>query len=99
MDASKVLADLTEVSTQIEAAVIARRSGEVVATTIDDEARAGRFAPAAGQLPSAAGPAGPGRQRSPGGGRAGRGGGGGSRCSSRRRSATRASSSSARATG
>jgi predicted regulator of Ras-like GTPase activity (Roadblock/LC7/MglB family) len=61
MDASKALADLTEISTQIEAAVIARRSGEVVATTIDDEARAGRFARAAEQLLSAAGQAGPGQ--------------------------------------
>src|SRR3954469_4639487 len=61
MDASKALADLTEISTQIEAAVIARRSGEVVAATIDDEARGGRFARAAEQLLSAAGQAGPGQ--------------------------------------
>src|SRR3954470_5729461 len=61
MDASKALADLTEISTQIEAAVIAKRSGEVVATTIDDDARAERFARAAEQLLSAAGQAGPGQ--------------------------------------
>src|SRR4051812_40816217 len=61
MDASKALADLTEISTQIEAAVIARRSGEIVASTIEDEARAGRFARAAEQLLAAAGQAGPGQ--------------------------------------
>jgi outer membrane biosynthesis protein TonB len=54
MDAAKALADLTEISTQIEAAVIATRSGEVVASTIDDDARAGRFARAADQLLAAA---------------------------------------------
>src|SRR4051812_33705990 len=53
MDASKALADLTEISTQIEAAVIAERSGEVVAATIDDE-RARRFARAADDLLKAA---------------------------------------------
>jgi predicted regulator of Ras-like GTPase activity (Roadblock/LC7/MglB family) len=55
VDASKALADLTEISTEIEAAVIVRRSGEIVAATIDDEARAGRFARAAEQLLAAAG--------------------------------------------
>src|SRR3954452_16107858 len=61
MDASQALGDLTEISTPLEAAVIARRSGEVVATTIDDEARAGRFARAAEQLLTAAGQTGAGQ--------------------------------------
>jgi len=54
MDASQALADLREISAQIEAAVIAERSGGLVASTIDDEERAGRFARAAAGLLSAA---------------------------------------------
>ena len=50
MDASQALAELTEISAQIEAAVIAGRSGDVVASTIRDEERAGRFARAAAGL-------------------------------------------------
>ena len=46
MDAQQALADLTEISAQIEAAVIARRSGEVIASTLTGEG-ADRFARAA----------------------------------------------------
>ena len=46
MDAQQALADLTEISAQIEAAVIARRSGEVIASTLTGEG-AERFARAA----------------------------------------------------
>jgi predicted regulator of Ras-like GTPase activity (Roadblock/LC7/MglB family) len=54
MDAQQALADLTEISAQIEAAVIAQRSGEVIASTIADGARAERFARAAIDLLDAA---------------------------------------------
>ena len=46
MDAQQALADLTEISAQIEAAVIARRSGEVIASTLAGDG-AERFARAA----------------------------------------------------
>jgi predicted regulator of Ras-like GTPase activity (Roadblock/LC7/MglB family) len=46
MDAQQALADLTEISAQIEAAVIARRSGEVIASTLTGDG-AERFARAA----------------------------------------------------
>jgi predicted regulator of Ras-like GTPase activity (Roadblock/LC7/MglB family) len=54
MDAQQALADLTEISAQIEAAVIARRSGEVIASTLSDEERAKQFARAAIDLLEAA---------------------------------------------
>ncbi len=54
MDVSQALADLTEISAQIEAAVIADRSGAVVGATIANEERAGRFARAAADLLAAA---------------------------------------------
>ncbi|CAB4704537.1 MAG: hypothetical protein F2663_07805 [Actinobacteria bacterium] len=43
MDAAQALADLTEISSQVVNVVIASATGEVLATTIDDEGRAGRF--------------------------------------------------------
>ena len=46
---SKALSDLTEISTQIEAAVVLDREGKVQASTVDDE-RAGRLAGAALEL-------------------------------------------------
>ena len=45
-DTAQALADLTEISTQIEAAVIFDQEGSVVGATVDDE-RAGRLAGAA----------------------------------------------------
>jgi predicted regulator of Ras-like GTPase activity (Roadblock/LC7/MglB family) len=54
MDAQQALADLTEISAQIEAAVIARRSGEVIASTLSEDERAKRFARAAIDLLDAA---------------------------------------------
>jgi predicted regulator of Ras-like GTPase activity (Roadblock/LC7/MglB family) len=53
-EAAKALADLTEISRQIEAAVIFDREGTVIAGTVDDE-RAGRLASAAAELFRAAG--------------------------------------------
>ena len=47
--AADALAHLTEISTQIEAAVVLDREGKVQATTVDDE-RAGRIARAALEL-------------------------------------------------
>jgi predicted regulator of Ras-like GTPase activity (Roadblock/LC7/MglB family) len=49
----EALKELTEISTQIEAAVVLDREGTVVASTLDDE-RAGRLAGPALQLLSAA---------------------------------------------
>jgi predicted regulator of Ras-like GTPase activity (Roadblock/LC7/MglB family) len=46
---SKALSDLTEISTQIEAAVVLDRDGKVQASTVDDE-RAGRLARTALEL-------------------------------------------------
>jgi predicted regulator of Ras-like GTPase activity (Roadblock/LC7/MglB family) len=43
MDAAQALADLTEISSQVVNVVIATTDGDVLATTIDDEGRAGRF--------------------------------------------------------
>jgi predicted regulator of Ras-like GTPase activity (Roadblock/LC7/MglB family) len=50
---SEALRELTEISTQIEAAVVLDREGAVVASTLDDE-RAGRLAGAALELLGAA---------------------------------------------
>jgi predicted regulator of Ras-like GTPase activity (Roadblock/LC7/MglB family) len=53
-DTVQALADLTEISTQIEAAVVFDHEGTVVGATVDDE-RAGRLAGAALALYRAAG--------------------------------------------
>jgi predicted regulator of Ras-like GTPase activity (Roadblock/LC7/MglB family) len=54
MDAAQALADLTEISAQIEAAVLADHDGSVVASTLADDATAKSFAEAAAELLSAA---------------------------------------------
>jgi len=54
MDAAQALADLTEISAQIEAAVLADHDGSVVASTLGDETAAKSFAEAAAELLSAA---------------------------------------------
>jgi predicted regulator of Ras-like GTPase activity (Roadblock/LC7/MglB family) len=54
MDAVQALADLTEISSQIQAAALLDGEGEVVASTLADEARARDFARAAHELVSAA---------------------------------------------
>jgi predicted regulator of Ras-like GTPase activity (Roadblock/LC7/MglB family) len=54
MDAAQALADLTEISAQIEAAVLAEHDGTVVASTLKDEAAAKSFAESAAELLSAA---------------------------------------------
>ena len=53
MDAAQALADLTEISSQIEAAVLFDASGAVLASTLDD-ARASELARAAADLLEAA---------------------------------------------
>lgn len=50
MDAAQALADLTEISSQIECAVMAEKSGKVLSSTLDDSARGERVAKAAGRL-------------------------------------------------
>jgi predicted regulator of Ras-like GTPase activity (Roadblock/LC7/MglB family) len=55
MDAAQALADLTEISSQIEAAVLFDESGSVLASTLADEARAAELARAAAELLDAAG--------------------------------------------
>ena len=50
---TQALADLTEISTQVEAAVVLDREGTVLASTLDDE-RAGRLAGSALELVRAA---------------------------------------------
>ena len=54
MDAAQALADLTEISSQVEAAVLFDEAGEVSGSTLPDEA-AGRLARAAAELLSRAG--------------------------------------------
>jgi predicted regulator of Ras-like GTPase activity (Roadblock/LC7/MglB family) len=54
MDAPQALADLTEISSQIESAVILDAAGAVLASTFPDEARGERLARAAGALVEAA---------------------------------------------
>jgi predicted regulator of Ras-like GTPase activity (Roadblock/LC7/MglB family) len=54
MDAKQALADLTEISSQIEAAVVFDDKGKVHGSTLDDGARAEALAQAAGQLLAAA---------------------------------------------
>jgi predicted regulator of Ras-like GTPase activity (Roadblock/LC7/MglB family) len=55
MDAAQALADLTEISSQIETAVLFDESGAVVGSTIDDEERSEELVRAAGELLAAAG--------------------------------------------
>jgi predicted regulator of Ras-like GTPase activity (Roadblock/LC7/MglB family) len=50
VDAARALADLTEISSQIEAAVLFDADGSVEGSTLADEARAQRLAEAAAQL-------------------------------------------------
>jgi predicted regulator of Ras-like GTPase activity (Roadblock/LC7/MglB family) len=50
MEAAQALADLTEISAQIEAAVLAAKDGAVVASTFSDGASGERFAAAAAEL-------------------------------------------------
>jgi hypothetical protein len=54
MDAAAALADLTEISSQIEAAVILDAGGAVVAATLADPGRAERLAGAGRELLAAA---------------------------------------------
>ena len=55
MDAASALADLTEISSQVEAAVVLDDAGAVVASTVDDAERSARLARAALDLLDAAG--------------------------------------------
>ena len=50
MDAAQALADLTEISSQIEAAVLFDESGAVQAATLRDDSAAAALAAAAGRL-------------------------------------------------
>ena len=54
MDAAGALADLTEISSQVEAAVVLDDAGAVVASTLDDAGRSARLAQAALDLLGAA---------------------------------------------
>ena len=54
MDAAGALADLTEISSQVEAAVVLDDAGAVVASTLDDAERSARLARAALDLLGAA---------------------------------------------
>ena len=54
MDAANALADLTEISSQVETAVVLDDAGAVVASTIDDAERSARLARAAVDLLGAA---------------------------------------------
>jgi predicted regulator of Ras-like GTPase activity (Roadblock/LC7/MglB family) len=54
MDAAQALADLTEISTQIQAALIADEKGAVLASTFADDAMAGQAARSALDLLAAA---------------------------------------------
>jgi predicted regulator of Ras-like GTPase activity (Roadblock/LC7/MglB family) len=53
MEAAQALADLTEISAQIEAAVLAKADGSIVASTVKDEGRAKQLAEAAVELVAA----------------------------------------------
>ena len=57
MDAAQALADLTEISAQIEAAVLASADGSVVASTFAEPSRGEELARAAAELVDAAGEA------------------------------------------
>lgn len=50
MDAARALADLTEISSQIEAAVLLGQDGELTASTMPDEGRSRKLAEAALKL-------------------------------------------------
>ena len=50
MDAAQALADLTEISSQIEAAVVFGATGAVEGSTLDDDGASEAFAAAAGRL-------------------------------------------------
>ena len=54
MDAAHALADLTEISSQVEAAVVLDDAGAVVASTLDDAGRSARLARTALDLLGAA---------------------------------------------
>jgi hypothetical protein len=54
MDAAAALADLTEISSQIEAAAILDADGALVASTLEDEGRAERLARSGRELLAAA---------------------------------------------
>jgi FixJ family two-component response regulator len=54
MDAQQALADLTEISSQIQAAVVFDDQGKVAASTLGDSPRADELARAAGGLLAAA---------------------------------------------
>ena len=54
MDAATALADLTEISSQVEAAVVLDDAGAVVASTLNDAGRSARLARAAVDLLGAA---------------------------------------------
>jgi predicted regulator of Ras-like GTPase activity (Roadblock/LC7/MglB family) len=54
MDAAQALADLTEISTQIESAVLAGGDGQVLASTFGEGERGGRVAASARDLLAAA---------------------------------------------
>ena len=59
MDAAQALADLVEISSQIESAVLADKEGAVLASTFDDDAKASAVAgEAIGLLQGATGPGG-----------------------------------------
>jgi predicted regulator of Ras-like GTPase activity (Roadblock/LC7/MglB family) len=55
MDAAQALADLTEISSQIESAVLFGEDGQVAASTFADDARAQAFVTSARELLDAAG--------------------------------------------
>ncbi len=59
MDAAQALADLTEISTQIESAVLAASDGKVLASTFAEAERGQRVAASARELLAAADEAGP----------------------------------------
>jgi predicted regulator of Ras-like GTPase activity (Roadblock/LC7/MglB family) len=54
MDAAQALADLTEISSQIQAAALIEPDGEIAASTLAEESRARELARAANELVSAA---------------------------------------------
>jgi predicted regulator of Ras-like GTPase activity (Roadblock/LC7/MglB family) len=54
MDAGQALADLTEISAQIESAVLAGHDGSVVASTVEDESKSKAIAEGAVELLTAA---------------------------------------------
>ena len=54
MDAAQALADLTEISSQIQAAVLFRADGSVISSTLEDDARTQQLAEGARALLSAA---------------------------------------------